>query len=490
MDKLGKRNHMISGALTRCAGLLFAVPLISANSAQAADNRPNVLFCFADDWGWPHAGAYGDPVVKTPAFDRVAREGVLFDNVYTAPSCTASRGSVLTGQWQWRLGESVNLMSSLDPKYPVYPYLMEDVGYFVGYCGKGWGPGDWKALGRTNDPAGPRFVNFSSFFSKRPEGKPFCFWFGSHDPHRPYEEGRGVKSGIDISRIKLPADLPDNDVVRSDVADYYFGVQRFDHDVAACLKLVEDAGELENTIVVISGDNGMPFPRHKMQIYDGGTRVPLAIRWGAKIPGGREVTDFVSLCDLAPTFLDVAGSDVPKEMTGRSLLNILTSEKEGRVDPTRDHVLVGRERHCPSQEKPNMGGYPARGIRTDGFFYIRNLCPDRWPTGCPDPRKSVNGTAYADCSPCPTKYFVLDHRNDPKYRKFFDLFFAQRPGEELYDLKKDPDQLHNLAGQPEYSDVRKKLSVQLMNELTLTKDPRIIGGGDAFDTYPYRMPSH
>jgi len=174
-----------------------------------ADTRPNILFCIADDWAWPHAGAYGDPVVRTPTFDRIAREGILFDYAYvTAPSCTPSRNSILTGQWHWRLGQGANLWSTLDPKYPVYPLLLEKAGYFVGHWRKAWGPGNWKALGRTEDPAGPTFNGFDDFLKKRPAGKPFCFWLGAFDPHRPYKWQSGAKSGIDITRIPLPADLP------------------------------------------------------------------------------------------------------------------------------------------------------------------------------------------------------------------------------------------------------------------------------------------
>lgn len=460
--------------------------LLGADHANA-QTRPNILFCMADDWSWPHAGVYGDPVVQTPTFDRLAREGVLFENAFvTSPSCTPCRNSVLTGQWHWRLEEGGNLWSTLHPKFPVYPLLLEEGGYFVGHWRKAWGPGDWKALGRQRDPAGPSFKSFPAFLKSRPTDQPFCFWLGASDPHRPYEWQSGAKSGIDINRIKLPADLPDHETVRNDVADYYFEVQRFDSDVAAALKVLEQAGELENTLIVMSGDNGMPFPRHKCQLYDSGTHAPLAIRWGAKVKGGRRVTDFVSLADLAPTFLEVAGVTIPEQMTGRSLLNILTSTKSGRVDPSRDHVLTGRERHGQSQEKPNSGGYPMRAIRTDDFLYIRNFDADRWPGGTPDGEKAFGGNPYGDCDGSPTKTFVLDHRDDPKYRKYYELAFAKRPAEELYDLKKDPDQLHNVAGQPEYAKAQEELSRRLNGELISTEDPRVIGGGDAFDTYPYR----
>lgn len=478
--------------LTACRALALALAAVLAEprlarGAERTPARPNILFCIADDWGWPHAGAYGDPVVRTPAFDRLAAEGVLFENAFvTAPSCTACRNSILTGQWHWRLEEGANLWSTLHPKFPVYPLLLEDAGYFVGHWRKAWGPGDWRALGRRRDPAGPTFKSFADFLKARPGVQPFCFWLGTSDPHRPYVWQSGAKSGIRIDRIRLPADLPDHETVRHDVADYYYEAQRFDRDVAAALALLEESGELDNTIIVMSGDHGMPFPRHKCQLYDSGTHVPLAVRWGAKVDPGRRVTDFVSLADLAPTFLEAAGVAIPEQMTGRSMLDVLRSKRSGRVDPSRDQVLTGRERHGQTQEKPNPGGYPMRAIRTDDFLYIRNFAPDRWPGGCPDADKAFGGRAHGDCDGSPTQEFVVEHREDPKYQRFYQLAFGKRPAEELYDLRQDPDQLSNVADRSEYREVQARLAERLMGELKATGDPRVLGGAEPFDHHAYR----
>ncbi|MBI1374739.1 MAG: sulfatase-like hydrolase/transferase [Phycisphaera sp.] len=467
--------------------IALGVGLTAPRAVRAVeDSRPNILFCLADDWGWPHAGVYGDPVVKTPTFDRLAREGVLFDNAYvSSPSCTPCRNAALTGQYHWRLEEGGNLWSSLAPKYKLFPYLLRDAGYEIGHWRKAWGPGDWRALGREEDPAGPSFKSFDDFLKSRTKGKPFCFWFGTSDPHRPYDPGSGKRSGMDVNAIKLPADLPDDEVVRNDVADYYFEVQRWDSDVAKAVAMLEAAGELDNTIIVMSGDHGMPLPRHKCHLYDSGVRVPMAIRWGARVKAGRRVTDFVSFTDLAPTFLEAANVRIPDEMTGRSLMPVLTSEKSGRVVASRDHVLTGRERHAQGQEKPNPGGYPMRAIRTDGFLYIYNFEPDRWPAGCPDPALSFNGNACGDCDGGPTKDFMLAHRDDPRFGRLVSLAFDKRPAEELYDLSRDPDQLHNIAEDPFYADIKRTLAMQLMAELKSTEDPRVVGGGEAFDHYPY-----
>ncbi|MEA3368637.1 MAG: sulfatase-like hydrolase/transferase, partial [Planctomycetota bacterium] len=255
-----RRRDFLRTAGLSVAGLaaFLKQPARAAEAAGTPDApRPNILFCIADDWGWPHAGAYGDPVVRTPTFDRLAREGILFEHAYiTAPSCTPCRNAILTGQWHWRLGQGANLWSTLHPRHPVFPYLMEEAGYAIGHWRKAWGPGNWKALGRKRDPAGPAFKGLGDFLAKRHAGKPFCFWLGTSDPHRGYKWQSGARSGIDIQKIRLPADLPDAETVRHDVADYYFEVQRWDRDVGDAVRLLEEAGELENTIVLMTGDHG------------------------------------------------------------------------------------------------------------------------------------------------------------------------------------------------------------------------------------------
>ncbi len=451
-----------------------------------APKRPNILFAIADAWGWPHAGCYGDPVVKTPAFDRVAREGVLFSNAFvSAPSCTPCRGSILTGQWFWRLESAANLWSVFPDKFTTYPEILAKAGYTVGVTGKGWGPGRTETPGRRL--CGARYRSFQEFLKKRPKGKPFCFWLGSGDPHRPYVPGSGVKSGMKLERIKLFACFPDHPTVRSDVADYYFEVQRFDRLVGSALKALREAGELENTVVVVTGDHNMPFPRCKANLYDTGVRVPLAIMWPGRIKAGRIINDFVCLPDLAPTFLQLAGLKVPADMTAGSLLPLLLSGREGWVDPKRSFVVFGRERHVPAQEKPDKGGYPCRAIRTKRYLYIRNYRPDRWPAGTPNYTKAViPGAWYADCDNGPTKFYMIENRNkDKHHRMLYELAFGKRPAEELYDLAKDPDQLINVASDPDYAHVRENLAARLTAFLKATGDPRAFGRGDRFDKYPY-----
>ncbi len=428
-------------------------------AASAADTRPNILFCIGDDFGWPFTGAYGDKVVKTPAFDRVAREGVLFNHAYTAaPSCTPSRASILTGQMFYRLEEGAILWSFLPNKFTVFPDLLEKAGYNVGLMRKGWGPGDYKVGGFTRNPAGTSYKTFAQFLETVPSGQPFFFWFGATDPHRPYEAGSGAASGMKAADVQVPPWLPDTPEVRNDILDYYFEVQRFDREVGEMLALLETKGILENTLVTITGDNGWPFPRAKAYLYDHGVRQPLAVRWGAKVKPGRVVDDFISLSDLAPTFLEAAGLPPAEQMTARSFLNVLLSEKAGRVDPKRDRVVVGLEKHGQL--------FPMRALRTHEFKYIRNYMPGR----------------YACTDPGPT---LEQLKSDPRFADLAQRCLGERPAEELYDMVNDPNEMRNLASDPVHAEVKTRLARELESYLRQTKDPRVLGPGvEKFDAAP------
>ncbi|RMF99831.1 MAG: DUF4976 domain-containing protein [Planctomycetota bacterium] len=366
-------------------------------------------------------------------------------------------------------------------KFRVYPDELEKAGYVVGLTRKGWGPGTLEGTGRVRNPAGPSFRSFDDFFKTVPEDKPFCFWFGGFDPHRPYAKGSGSKAGIDPTKIRVPGFLPDTPTVRSDIADYYFEVQRFDQEVGHILDVLEQAGRLDNTLVIMTGDNGMPFPRAKANCYDSGTHAPLAVCWKSKVPGGRIVDDFVSLTDVAPTVMEVAGLKPLPEMTGRSFLNVLLSEKSGRVDPARDHLFTARERHTCC--RPNDASYPIRTIFTERYHLIWNLRPDLWPAGNP-PEESA-GRDFGDIDGSPTFTEMFQRRDDPAIRPFFLAATAKRPEFELYDLQEDPDELHNLAGLPEYAEIQRELTQQLKSFMEATGDPRAKGETDFWDRIPY-----
>ncbi len=456
---------------------------------QQNSKRPNILFVIADDQSWLHTSITGDKVVKTPAFDRVAREGVFFTHSFAAsPSCTASRSAVLSGQDIWRVKEAGVLYGSIPPGLKLYPQLLEAAGYHVGYTGKGWAPGNPNYLGFKGSPTGKEYnsildesvpkgifksdyaANFEAFLSDNPRDAPFCFWFGSFEPHRTYDEGIGLRNGKKMEDVKVPSFLPDTKEVRSDLLDYYFEIEWFDTQLEKMLKKLEAMGELDNTLVVVTADNGMAFPRAKTTLYDWGVRMPLAIRWGNKITGGRTIDDLVCHTDFAPTFLEAAGVPVPKEMTGKSLLSILLSKKQGIVDSKRNQVFTAIERHTIC--RPGNATYPIRAIRTRDFLYIRNFEPGRWPTGGPD-FISSNNTYHGDVDAGATKTFMVAAENQKKYAREYQLSFGKRPGEELYKISTDPDQVHNLAEDKLYDKIKKELSAALTRHLTETGDPRI-----------------
>ncbi len=470
-----------------CAGcaLLFVVTVAALaihadglRPSQGQTARPNILLLFADDWGWPAAGAYGDPVVRTPSFDRIAREGTLFRHAFSAaPSCTPSRASILTGRAVHALEEGGNLHSALPAKFVVYPDLLEKAGYAVGVTRKGWGPGDIKTVGRGRNPAGPSYASFNDFLAKVPAGRPFAFWFGSQDPHRPYTPGSGAKAGLQASAVVVPPHLPDTPEVRNDLLDYYAEVERFDREVGEILATLESRRMLDSTLIVISGDNGMPFPRSKANVYDAGSRQPLAVRWPGRVKADRVIDEFVVLTDLAPTFLEAAGLAVPAGMHGRSWLPLLA----GAAEPARDRVFLERERHAHVR-KGNLS-YPVRAVRTADFLYIRNLRPDRWPAGDPEHVFSVG--PFGDIDGGPTKDLLMSRRDDPAIRRFFDLAMGKRPAEELYDLRADPGQVVNVAGQPRFADAQRALRQSLDDWMKRTGDPRATSDDDRWDAYPY-----
>jgi len=442
--------------------------------------RPNILFCVADDWSGDHASIYGDKTVITPTFDRMAKEGVLFKRAFCAsPSCSPSRAAILTGQYPHRLEEGGNLWGSLSMRYPNYAQLLEAQGYLVGMSRKGWGPGNDTIGGYKHNPAGQRYSNFEEFYAKKSPNQPFCYWFGSTDPHRPYERGTGEKSGLKIETVQVPACFPDVPEIRQDILDYYFEVQRFDKEISEIISFLEQKGDLDNTIVVITSDNGMPFPRAKANLYDLGTKMPLVISWKSRIKGGRLVNEMVNLIDLAPTFLEAASVKVPQEMSGKSLLSLLEGKRKENLEKVQ---FLERERHA--YVRPNNLGYPSRGVRTNQFLYIANFQPDRYPAGNPEFVYVVG--EYGDCDNSPTKSYMIENKNKPEVAKLYALAFEKRPEEELYDLEKDPAQLYNVAENPAYSKELDKLRKMLRKWQKQTHDPRYINPHDTrWDNFPY-----
>jgi uncharacterized sulfatase len=462
-----------------------------------------------DDQSWLHAGAYGCDFIETPAFDQLAEEGILFNNAFvSAPSCGPSRGSLLTGQAFYRLQwASMNHTRWPDQTFTYTDYLAE-AGYYVGFTGKGWAPGNWQVSDHEGDPTGKAFQlykttppvrgisncdyaeNFRDFLTKNEEDKPFCFWVGIIEPHRIFADGGGVRMCKDPAMVDVPDYYPDVPEIRGDLVDYAFEIEWFDQHLGLIVEYLEETDQLDNTVIMITSDNGMPFPRSKATCYDMGTRVPFIVHWGNIEHTGRKVDDMVSLTDIAPTIMELAGLEVPADMTGTSLNGILSSDQSGQVDPARDAVVTGVERHFPGS-RAGANCYPIRGLRTSQYLYLRNYKPERMPSGDPggpvwpddDP---TNG--YGDTDGSPTKTWIVEHMDsDPKW---YQLNLGLRPAEELYEIGKDPYQINNLAGDPAYKEILEELSARLDEELKTTSDPRAAGKGEIFEQYAREYPGH
>lgn len=489
--------------------LLFPAAVAAVAAAMAGPLRaatqpaPNILICISDDQSFPHASAYGSQWVRTPAFDRVAREGLLFLQGFTPNAkCSPSRACLLTGRQSWQLGAAANHGALYPAGYRTFVEALGAAGYATGYTGKGWAPGDpGRVGGEPRRLTGPEFnrrrwteprpalspvdyaANFEEFLATRRPGQPFCFWFGAMEPHRPYARGSGRAAGRRGGEIdRVPGYWPDTEAVREDLLDYALEIEHFDTQLARLLAALEARGELDRTLVIVTSDNGMPFPRVKGTTYDVSLHLPLALRWPAGVVRpGRAVSALVSLIDLAPTILEVAGVNPAgagmEPCEGRSLGPILRDE--AAADERRDFLVFGQERH--DLGRPGDAGYPVRGIIRDGFLYARNHAPDRWPMGDPI-------TGYLNTDGGPTKSLILDQNRRGLNHWLWELNFGRRPAEELYDLSRDPDCLVNLAGEERHAARRTAMSAQLTDELRRQGDPRLEGRGDEFDRHPFFSP--
>lgn len=454
----------------------FCIPPYAFGQVQQ-NKKPNILLIIADDLS-KTLPLYGDSTITTPGMDSVAEDGVVFDRAYcSAASCTPSRASILTGQYPHQLAEGGNLHGTLPLTYENYTHILAKNGYRVGSQGKGWGPGNFAVGGYKENPAGRSYQSFENFLHDQPEDTPFCFWIGSNDPHRPYDPLLRDSLGIDSLKVKVPVWLPNDSLVHHDLLDYYAESKRFDQTVERAIALLKKKGIYNQTLIVITSDHGMPFPRVKANGYDMSTSVPLIVRWDGHFMKGKRLKELVSLIDLAPTFLSAAGVDVPQSMIGKSLLELLTSGKTGQK---RTEVFTERERHA--YVRAGNLSYPIRAIRTDRFLYICNLRPERWPAG--DPENAETNRFFGDIDNGPTKQLLLEHQNDPNYRNFWLWSLDKRPAEELYDLKKDPNQLKNLANDSAYNKVRRELTARLIKWMNSSNDP-VTETAEPFDSYPY-----
>ncbi|PHS03129.1 MAG: sulfatase [Blastopirellula sp.] len=507
---------------------------VFANSATAKEQRqPNILFCISDDQSYAHTGFAGCQFVKTPAFDKLAAGGVYFTHCYAgSPGCAPSRSSLVTGRYHWQNEQSGQHSSGWLKKYVPFIDLLDNNGYFTGCTGKGVGPfeyaekGDADSLFRIEDAGGVMhsdinyskngesdqygdgiksynyFENFKFFMNKKEADKPFFFWYGCKEPHRSYEKDSWVRHGKKLSDVTVPAFLPDNETVRGDLLDYAVEIDWFDLHLSRMVAYLEEIGELDNTIIIVTADNGMPFPRAKANAYEYGVHVPLVVYYPKAFPGKRVVDDMVSFVDMAPTVLELTGTsnDGMLPMAGKSITKILTSNKQGIVNKDKAYVYAGRERHSSSRYE--NWGYPQRVIHSQDHLLIWNAKYDRWPAGAPQSLKEEGSSvlrpmygideagvhhkdwAFTDVDGSPTKSIIIERHGQSEMKPFFELSFGKRPEYELFDLNKDPYCVNNIASDQSYDKTFKTLKRALRAELTASKDPRVTGPDkEVFDSY-------
>ena len=503
---------------------------------EVSSSRPNILIAMSDNQSFPYAGAYGDKLVNTPGFDYIAEQGVLFMNAFSSsPGCAPSRASILTGRYPWQNEEAGGHQTLYPSKYIPFTDILEAAGYHVGFTGKGCAPFNWKQGGRDRDPAGNEYndiryawadsivipdenipdpeafasnismvdyaENFRSFLAAKSDNRPFCFWYGSREPHVPFEEGSGLRSGKDIRDVMVPAFLPGHDSVKQSIMDYAFEIDWFDKHLVEMIEILKEKGELDNTIIIVTSDNGMQFPYAIANCYEYGIHVPLAVSWPGKIKKGRIIEDIVNLTEFAPTLLELTNIS-PGEMqplSARSFADILLTDKSGLIDPARDASFSGRERHS-SARWMNLG-YPQRAVRTRDFLYIRNYYPERWPAGAPqlldmnDPDKvaymhgldengKYTGEAYCDIDESTTKTYLIENMENPEVFPYFELAMGKRPAEELFIIKDDPFTVNNIAADKKYLRDLEKMRMRLDDFLESTGDPRAVGPNpDIFENY-------
>ena len=440
--------------------------------AGAKKKQPNILYFMTDDESWLERSAYGWSTLPTPHFDRVAKDGILFTNSFTsAPSCGPSRASVLTGRNFWENRQGAFIQGYIPKEIPIFTKILADGGYKIGTTGKGWGPGSHPTKGIPSDSLGSRYngdtidnapeqirsidyaANFARFLKSGKNNQPFFFWAGIIEPHEPSGKDNyqllKKELGFTLDQVPLPPFVEDTVENRKKRASFLYEICWADRHLGRMLKTLKEIGELDNTLVVVTSDNGTAIPyevkndgyRGKASPFDFGVHEPLAMMWPDRMKAGRTVTDFVSFADFAPTFLEAAGIKPPSSMSGKSLLPILQSKESGRIDPKRDFIMTGLEWHGEFDPVSRS----SRTIRDDRYAYV-------------------------------LRYSNVNEKGKPLPKEQW----MKPANTELYDLKNDPWQLKDISGDPAYAKEMKRLAKKQKQVAVKTGDPRFTGDIDIF----------
>lgn len=412
---------------------LIILPLLCIGSITGASTqRPNVVLIIADDVSADFSCFGGQ--VETPHIDGLALDGVRFDNAYvTASSCSPSRNSIITGRYPHNTG-APELHMNLPEGQFMFPQALKEAGYYTVLSGK-WHMGEatrpafdlLDAAHYPNDPTGA--VNWIQILQQRPKDRPFFLWYSAFDAHRPWE-GDAEARPHDPAALDLPVGIPDTPIARADFASYCDEVRRFDRYVGAVVAELKAQEVFENTLILVLSDNGRPFPRSKTSLYDSGMKTPLVAHWPeGKFQTGAVSDSLVSSIDLAPAILEAAGLPLAAQLQGHSLLPIC---RDPEVE-TRDFLFGERNWHVQRA--------CGRLVRQGDWVYMRDFTPGSYSF------QMVNHEdgAYAE---------LLRLRAEGELSAVqSEVFSTDRPEELLFNVSDDPDQLNNLAANPEHRQI-------------------------------------
>lgn len=450
-----RSTHMMH--LPRITAIIMFIALLSMGiflpaSGQARKaQKPNIILIMADDVSQDDIGCYGNPAVRTPNMDKLAGQGIRFDNAYvTTSSCSPSRNSILTGRYPHNTG-AAELHTPLPAQQIPFPLLLKQAGYYTVQAGKShFGPSALRAFdqayeGREGGTGGEE--RWVKCLQERPRDKPFFAWFAALDAHRPWQADR-FGTPHDPAKVVVPPFLADTEATRKDIASYYNEIARFDHYIGLVMEELKRQGIEENTLILVMADNGRPFPRSKTRVYDSGMKTPFIVKWDAGIPAPGSVSkSLLSAVDIAPTLLEVAGLAPAPTFQGKSFARLFK-------DPALEYRQYVFAEH-------NWHDYEAheRMVRSKDWMYVRNARP----------QLSNHGPADSNVSPA---FSDLKQRRDQGKLSpvQHDIFMVPRPPEELYDCRKDPGQMRNLASLPQYQQELEALRAVLADWQKQTRD--------------------
>lgn len=455
-----------------------AAAILGAPALLSQQRKPNLVLILSDDHSVPFLGCYDYPI-KTPNLDRFASEGMRFNKAFTAaPQCVPSRTALLTGRSpvSARMGR---FSSPLPPDVTTLPEMLREAGYFTGVCrrwmhldGPGYGrlsPASKEIAERNNlltwknrvdflDASGPADTEkvLNSFFDQRGANKPYFLWANFNDPHHVWDKNQ-YSDAYDPAKLKVPGFLPDLPGVREDLSRYCGEVTRMDGEFQLVIETIKRRGDIDNTLVVFMGDNGMAFPRGKGSLYDPGLNVPLLSRWPGRIQGGGVSNELISGEDMTPTFLEAAGLRPLRTMTGRSFLHTL----QGDTAEHRKHIFGARLYHGngPFTETTKANTWDqSRCARSKTHKLIYNCTP--WMEYAPV--DSMNDPGW--------KNIVAAHQSGALAKPFAEQIFGKRPIWQLFDLQRDPNEFENLAGRPEMAGVLNELKLAIQEKMMIDYD--------------------